>query len=120
MSLFHVLRSSHWLARSALLWFALTLGAAVAMPAAHSQTEVVICTGIGMQKVLINADGTVTTSADAGISCALCLVGGAVPTSALPLLAWVQVRAQVSQGVQVAYRTVTTAVPPPARGPPRV
>jgi hypothetical protein len=66
----HVLRSSHWLARSALLWFALTLGAAVAMPAAHSQTEVVICTGIGMQKVRINADGTVTTSADAGISCA--------------------------------------------------
>lgn len=48
----NILRNSPWLARLALLWFALTLGVAVASPIVHPQEELVICTGSGMQKVL--------------------------------------------------------------------
>jgi hypothetical protein len=123
MTLLHTLRNTPWLAKLALLWFALTLGAAVASPMVNPQTELVICTGAGMLKVVLTDDGTVTTAATTGTSdalfCPLCLLGGAPPLARayaaqapLPL-------SHVWQNIPAAHIAALTAAPPPGRGPPR-
>jgi len=119
MSLFHSLRSSHKLARLALLWFALTLGAAVATPVIHPQEELVVCSGVGLQKVLINADGTESSSTDSGISCPLCLIGGAPPPALVHRLVAEQSAGHVLPATLALPLVSRSAAPPPARGPPQ-
>jgi len=46
MPLLHTLRNTPWLAKLALLWFALTLGVAVASPLVNPQNELLICTAV--------------------------------------------------------------------------
>jgi len=124
MNLLHTLRNTPWLARLALLWFALTLGAAVASPMVQPQQELVICTGAGMLKVVLADDGTVTTAAatDTGDSlfCPLCLVGGAPPPFVLTDLAAPQPLSHVPQSIPAAIIAAKSAAPPPARAPPKV
>jgi hypothetical protein len=119
MSLLHLLRSSPWLARLALLWFALTLGVAVASPLVHPQSELVICSGVGMHKVVLNDDGTVTTSSVPGISCPLCLVGGSPPQATTRNVALAPSLGYVRHSVAASHIGSLTAAPPPARGPPQ-
>lgn len=119
MHLFHTLRTSPWLARLALLWFALTLGAAVASPMVHPQSELVICSGVGMQKVVLNDDGTLTTSNVSGMSCPLCLVGNAPPQAATVTVALVTSLGQVQHSRPASHIAALTAAPPPARAPPQ-
>jgi len=118
MSLLHTLRNTPWLAKLALLWFALTLGAAVASPMVSPQQELLICTSAGMAKVVLAADGTVTTSPVTGAHCPLCIAGGVPPSfvslvfePALPL-------GRVLQSIPAAHIAALTAAPPPSRGPP--
>jgi hypothetical protein len=120
MSLFYTLRSSPWLARLALLWFALTLGVAVASPVVHPQAELVICSGVGMQKVVLNDDGSATTSSVSGMSCPLCLVGGAPPLTTTLTVAPAHALGHVLQSAPASHVTALTAAPPPARGPPQI
>lgn len=119
MSLLHFLRSSPWLARVALLWFALTLGVAVASPLVHPQDELVVCSGMGMQKVVLNDDGTVTTSSASGMSCPLCLIGGAPAQATTPTVALVSSLGHVLHSTPASHMAALTAAPPPARGPPQ-
>ena len=123
MTLLHTLRNTPWLAKLALLWFALTLGVAVASPMVNPQTELVICTGAGMLKVVLADDGTVTTAAssDTGdtLFCPLCLVAGAPPPWVLTTLAAPQPLSTVMQRLPAAILAARTAAPPPARAPPK-
>ena len=122
MTLLHTLRNSPWLAKLALLWFALTLGVAVASPVVNPQTELVICTGAGMLKVVLSDDGTVTTTAtDAGdaLFCPLCMVGGAPTPFVLNTVEPPQPLGHVLQRIPAAIIAALTAAPPPARGPPQ-
>lgn len=122
MTLLHTLRNTPWLAKLALLWFALTLGAAVASPMVNPQTELVICTGVGMLKVVLADDGTVTTAAasDTGdaLFCPLCMVGGAPTPFVLTTVEPPQPLGHVLQPISAAILAALTAAPPPARGPP--
>lgn len=121
MTLLHTLRNTPWLAKLALLWFALTLGAAVASPMVNPQTGLVICTGAGMLKVLLADDGTVSTvAADTGsaLFCPLCMVGGAPTPFAMHTVAPPQPLSHVLQSIPAAIIAALTAAPPPARGPP--
>ena len=122
MTLLHTLRNSPWLAKLALLWFALTLGVAVASPVVNPQTELVICTGAGMLKVVLADDGTVTTAAaDAGsaLFCPLCMVGGAPTPFVTHTVAPPQPLGLVLQHIPAAIIAALTAAPPPARAPPK-
>ncbi|MDD2919277.1 DUF2946 family protein [Rhodoferax sp.] len=123
MDLLHTLRNAPWLARLALLWLALTLGAAVASPMVNPPTELVICTGAGMLKVVLADDGTVNTAAssDTGdtLFCPLCLVGGAPPPFVLNTLEATQPLSHVLQSIPAAIIAALTAAPPPARAPPK-
>ena len=121
MTLLHTLRNKPWLAKLALLWFALTLGVAVASPVVNPQTELVICTGAGMLKVVLADDGSVTTvAADAGdaLFCPLCLVGGAPVPVVMNTATPPQPLGHVLQSSPAAVLAALTAAPPPARAPP--
>lgn len=118
MSFLHSLRNTPWLAKLALLWFALTLGVAVASPLVNPQNELLLCTSAGMVKVVLNADGSVTTSPSAGANCPLCVVGGAPASFVRVAMAPVQPLGRVLQSIPAARIAAATAVPPPSRGPP--
>lgn len=123
MTLLQSLRNAPWLAKLALLWFALTLGAAVASPLVNPQTELVICTGAGMLKVVLADDGSVTPAAtpDSGdtLFCPLCLLAGAPPPVVLNAVASPQPLAHALQRIPAAIIAARTAAPPPARAPPK-
>jgi len=118
MTLLHTLRNTPWIAKLALLWFALTLGAAVASPLVNPQTEVLICSGMGgMAKVTLNDDGTVSDTSVA-LSCPLCMTGhlnAPVSFSAVPALV---PRTYRLPNLAVTPVVAWTAVSPPSRGPP--
>ncbi len=123
MNFLHTLRNTPWLARLALLWFAMTLGVAVASPMVSPQTELVICTGAGMLKVVLADDGTATAAAasDTGgaLFCPLCLVGGAPPPFLLNSLQAPQPSSHVLPSISAAVIVAPTAASPPARAPPK-
>jgi len=118
MTPLHTLRNTPWLARLALLWFVLTLGAAVASPLVNPQTEVLICSGMGgMAKVTLNDDGTVSDTS-VTLSCPLCMTGhlnALVSFSAGPALVPLTYRLP---NLAVTPVVAWTAVSPPSRGPP--
>ena len=114
----HTLRNTPWLARLALLWLALTLGAAAASPLVNPQNELVICTAVGMVKVVLNADGSVSTSPSSGANCPLCVGGGAPPVLVTLTFQSAPPLSHVQRRVPTAPRVALTAAPPPPRGPP--
>lgn len=121
MTFLHTLRNTPWLAKLALLWFALTLGAAVASPMVNPQEDLIICTSAGMVKVKLHADGSISTVADGEARCPLCVVGSAAPPATVDQLSEpVQPLAYVLQTIPAAHIAVATASPPPSRGPPRL
>ena len=118
MSFLQTLRNTPWLARLALLWFALTLGAALASPLVNPQSEVLICSAAsGMVKIVLNADGS-TNSAPAALDCPLCMVGNAPPSAIFSQPEPVLFQGRELQGRPADIVAATTAAPPPARGPP--
>lgn len=119
MTFLHTLRNTPWLARLALLWFAMTLGVAVASPMVSPQEEMMICSAAGMYKLVINEDGSVGTSASTGMHCPLCVAGGDAPPSfSQGVIATPAPLGRVLQSIPAARIAALTAAPPPSRGPP--
>ncbi|MBP9904035.1 MAG: DUF2946 family protein [Rhodoferax sp.] len=119
MSLLHTLRNTPWMAKLALLWFALTLGVAVASPLVNPQDDLVICTSAGMVKVKLHADGSISTEPSSELTCPLCVVGGAAPPAFVSLQpAPLQALADVLPWPVAVHVATSTAAPPPSRGPP--
>ncbi len=55
-----ILRTAHRITRFVLVWFVLSLGAAIASPLVSPQATELICSGTGVMKLLVkNADGTI-------------------------------------------------------------
>ena len=118
MSVFQTLRTSPWLAKVALLWFALTLGVAVASTMVNPQQELMICSAAGMLKVTLNADGSLSSTPAADTYCTLCVVGGAPPVFHRLALNLAQHLGHALQPVVAAHIAARTAAPPPSRAPP--
>ncbi len=123
MTLLQSLRNTAWLARLALLWFALTLGAAVASPLVKPPSGLVICTSAGMLKAVLADDGSMKTAVVSGntgsLFCPLCLVGGvAVPVVLETLVPIHPLLRHVQSSTADAHPISSSAAPLPARGPP--
>jgi len=118
MNCLHRLRNTPWLARLALLWFALTLGAAVASPLVAPQNEVMLCTSLGMVKVVVNDDGSLSTSPADGLRCPLCVVGGAPAPQVSTTFEPPHPLTHVLHTRPVWLAPAHTTAPPPARSPP--
>jgi hypothetical protein len=119
MMLLQNLRNTPWLARLALLWFALTLGVAVASPMLNPQQELTICSAAGTVKLKISDDGSLNASASAEAFCPLCVMSGAPSDFVGTTFEAVQPLGRVLQSIPASHIAAHTAAPPPSRGPPK-
>jgi hypothetical protein len=113
------MRSAHNIARFVLVWFALSIGVAIASPLVKPQSMQLICSDSGAMKVLTSNDDGNTPTTGHTLDCLLCAGIGAPP----PLVASikfdpVQPLAYALQSIASAHIVSATAAPLPARGPP--
>jgi hypothetical protein len=113
-----ILRRAHTLARFVLVWFALSIGVAIASPIVKPQAMELICSGSGAVKLLIKSDDGSTQVASHTLDCPLCASLSAPPPVARLTAEPVQPLSHVLQTIPAAHIASLTAVPPPARGPP--
>lgn len=114
----HTLRTFLALRVIALVWFGLSLGAAMAAPMVQPQSMVMVCSSGGVVKILLQTDDGVIESSAAAMHCPLCLLSAPPPEPVhiglpkpLPL-------ARAARPVPAARSAAATAALPPARAPP--
>lgn len=117
MNPLHRLRNSPWLVRLALLWFAMTLGVAVASPMVSGDHQVMVCSAGGMVKIVLHDDGS-TSTAPAGLDCPLCALGGAPAPAMSNVVTSPSPVSHVRQSTPAVRIAAPTSAPPPARAPP--
>lgn len=120
MQTLQLLRNAHLIARFVLVWFALSIGVAIASPLVKPQGMAVICTGTaGVMKLLIQTDDGPQDIASYAMDCPLCATNLAPPPPLARLRAEpAQPLAYVLQSIAAAHIASLTAAPLPARGPP--
>ena len=107
------------IARFMLVWFALSIGIAVASPLIKPQGMELICTGTtGVMKVLIQTDDGPQEASMHTLDCPLCAFMTAPPAVARLMAEPVQPLAYVMRSIPAARMACLTGHPPPARGPP--
>lgn len=113
------LRYTKLLARFVLVWFALSIAAAIASPLIKPQALTLICSAGGGMKLLPPTDDAGQPGASHTLDCPLCVGIGAPPS---PLAqaphAPMQAPGYVAQGVRTTHMAALRAAPLPARGPP--
>ncbi len=113
------LRRAHCLSRLLLLWCVLSLGAAVASPLVHPQALELVCSSAGEVKVIVLADGGGEDLGRGHMDCPLCMPSGDAPPAAIVALPATLALSCAVQSIAAARIAAATAVPFPARGPPR-
>lgn len=112
------LRRAHLLARLVLVWFALSIGVAIASPIVHPQAMQLVCSGSGVMKVLITSEDGVQEVTSQSMDCPLCAsISAPPPVQRL----FAQPHLPLSYAVQAIPAAIVarlTAAPLPARGPP--
>lgn len=114
-----IMRNAHLIARFVLVWFALSIGAAIASPLVKPQAMELICSGAGVMKVMVQTDDGTQDVVSRTLDCPLCATSSAPPPPVLRLSAEpAQPLAHVLQSIPAAHIAALTAAPLPARGPP--
>lgn len=112
------LRNAKTIARFVLLWFALTVGAAIASPFIKPQSFDLICSVSGVMKVLPKTDDGKAPMSGLTLDCPLCVAVGAPPPIMGPTAEPHQPLWYALKATPAAHIAARTAAPPPARGPP--
>jgi hypothetical protein len=114
------LRNTHLIARFVLVWFALSIGVAIASPIVKPQAMELICSGAGGMKLLAKStDGSPKVTGHT-LDCPLCVAIGAPPPVAVLVSEPLQALGVVRQCVATEHIASLSAAPLPARGPPAV
>ena len=112
------LRQLRHLTRFVLVWFALSLGVAMASSLVAPKATELVCTSGGMLK-LVTVDGTDSAAPSHGqLDCALCLPMALPPAPCAVPLVQVSPLSHALQPVAAAHIASATAPPLPSRGPP--
>ena len=112
------LRRARTVTRFVLVWFALSIGVAIASPIIKPRAIELICSGSGAMKVLVKTDDGTLEPSGHTLDCPLCASSSAPPPVARQAAEPVQALAGVLRGIPAARMASRTAAPPPARGPP--
>jgi hypothetical protein len=112
------LRRAHLLARFVLVWFALSIGVAIASPIVKPQAMELICSSSGAMKVLVKTDDGAKELSGHTLDCPLCATLSAPPPVVTLTTEPAQPLAHVLQAIAAAHIASLTAAPLPARGPP--
>lgn len=116
----HRLRAARHLARFLLVWFLLSIGAAVASPMIKPQAMELICSGSGAMKVLVKTDDGIKEVSTHTLDCPLCAGLASPPPTHRVVAEPVQPLSYALRPVAVAHIAWLTAAPMPARGPPHL
>jgi len=107
------------LGRLVLLWFALSLGVAVASPLVNPQDMELVCSSAGAIKIVVKSDDGARELGGSHMDCPLCAIAGAPPPSAdVPQFVHPLPLGRALQPIPAARLAAATAAPLPARGPP--
>ncbi|MET3441622.1 hypothetical protein ABIC94_002384 [Variovorax paradoxus] len=106
------------LIRWVLLWFALSLGAAIASPMVHPQPLELICSATGSVKAIVHTDDGVQELVTDQMDCPLCMLAGTPPATPVLELPVLMPLAHAVGAVAAAHIAAAAAAPMPARGPP--
>ncbi len=113
------LRNAIHLARLVLVWFALSVGVAVASPYVHPQAMDLVCTSTGSMKLVVQGEDD-STVASSTMDCPLCASITAPPVSFNTTLTQPSPLAHALIPVVAAHIASVTAPPLPSRGPPTI
>jgi hypothetical protein len=112
------LRHATLIARFVLVWFALSIGVAIASPMVKPQGMQLVCSGSGAMKVIVAGDDGKAPAISHSLDCPLCASISAPPPMEILVFGTL---APVSFAVPLAAVDrvfFVLAAPPPARGPP--
>ena len=102
-----------------LVWFALSIGVAIASPVINPSKSQLICSGSGVMKmVVLQDDGSTEEIATRMLDCPLCASFGAPPPKRVVSAQAAQPLGYALQPIPAAHIAAITGAPPPARGPP--
>ena len=117
----HALRTSSFLARLVLAWFALTVLAAGASPLVHPQAMELVCSVDGGIKLVVSEDGKAPPHHGAhGMDCALCLPVYMPPVAAPATVPAPTPLSHALQPIRAAHVAGWAGAPLPPRGPPSI
>jgi hypothetical protein len=112
------MRNAHRLARFVLVWFALSIGVAIASPIVKPQAMELICSGSGVMKLQVKTDDGSGKVSGHTLDCPLCAAISAPPSVARLTAEPIQALAYVQQSLPSVHIAWLSAAPLPARGPP--
>ena len=112
------LRNAKLIARFVLLWFALSIGVAIAAPLVNPQGMQLVCSGAGAMKVVVAGDDGKAPLASHTLDCPLCASIGAPPPTDRVVSGAAQPLGLVPARVLADAPFLILAAPPPARAPP--
>jgi len=112
------LRNAQLVARFVLVWFALSIGIAIASPMVKPEGLQLVCSGAGSLKVVVTGDSGAEPDASHTLECPLCASISALPPMAHVLLTTEAPRKFGAPQGGVKPPFFVSAAPPPARGPP--
>jgi hypothetical protein len=118
MQALQFMRQAHTSARFVLVWFALSIGVAIASPIVKPQAMELICSASGAMKVLVKTDDGTQELSGHTLDCPLCATLSAPPPVSHQTAEPAQPLAHVLQSLPAAHIASLTAAPLPARGPP--
>ena len=117
ISTMQMLRHSLHITRFVLVWFALSVGVAIASPVLNPKGVDMVCTGTGMMKLVVQGDDDSTTSVKT-MDCPLCAGMGAPPPAFNTSLTQPSPLCFALLPIEAARIASATAPPLPSRGPP--
>ena len=112
------LRNSIQIARLVLVWFALSVGVAIASPIIKPESTALICTGTGVMKLVAIGDDADKPVTSHKLDCPLCASISAPPPALNTSLTQPFPLAFVLQPIAAAHIASITSPPLPSRGPP--
>jgi hypothetical protein len=111
------LRNAFQLTRLVLVWFALSVGVAIASPVVNPHGMDLVCTSTGSMKLVVQGDDDVAASSHT-LDCPLCASISAPPPVLNTSLTQPSPLAHALQPLAAAHIAAITAPPLPSRGPP--
>jgi Protein of unknown function (DUF2946) len=111
------LRSSSIITRLVLVWFALSVGVAIASPLVQPKAMDMVCTSTGSMKLVVQGDND-SAAAVLSLDCPLCAAVGAPPSAINTSLTQPAPLSHALLHTVAAHIASLTAPPLPSRGPP--
>ena len=112
------LRNTTNIIRFVLVWFALSVGVAIASPMVQPKAMDMVCTSTGSMKLVVQGDDDSSSSAEPTLDCPLCVTVVALPTAFNTTLTQPSPLSHALLPIAVAHIASLTAPPLPSRGPP--